>query len=168
MLTIVDRYICDLHGCPGSAASGLRAPDGERVEMDFPTRNSGRYRFDQYEVSYWVFQTATNVTITPTGHEDVWLGDLVARYGPPCSVIITPDSVNLQYADFFAVIRATYDLTHATTLNRTAWLYAPVASVQFHETAVPCNLRLTYPGTSNIVTAWHGFQTTAFYVDRRR
>jgi hypothetical protein len=94
----------------------------------------------------------------------VSLGSLVAFYGTPCSVTFTEDNINLQYLDFYATIKAEYDLMNPDTLYTSLFPMMRVESISLLDRNITCETPITFATSQNIITEWYGFRNIRFYI----
>ncbi len=93
------------------------------------------------------------------------LGDLYVRYDVPCSLTLTANTMNVQYAGFAAEIPIPRDVD---AMRRT--LLTPRAQVTalFFLENQPCDVPLSFPSSRNIYVRWCGFTTLGQYIEQCR
>ena len=172
VLKLLDDLICRKHECSASHNSKdslqWRSEDYVYIQSELETHESGLIPFDHYDVFFW-WKVDGDVIVMIQSKTDsglVSLGNLLAFYGRPCSVTFTEDNINLQYPDFYASIKAEYDLTNPDTLYTSVSPSMRVESINLPNKNVTCETPVTFATSQNIIREWRGLGNIEFYISQ--
>jgi hypothetical protein len=173
VLGLLDELICSKHECftPHNSEDSLQrsSEDYIIIQRELEARENGLIHLDRYDVRFWRNLRGEILVVeirSATDHGLVSLGSLVAFYGAPCSVTFTEESINLQYPDFFATIKAEYDLSNPDTLHLLLSPSMQVASISL-QSNLTCKKPVTFAASQNITTNWQGFRSVGFYISHK-
>jgi hypothetical protein len=93
------------------------------------------------------------------------LGELFVNYGVPCSMTLTANTVNVQYAEFAAEIPIPRDVDE---MRRTLLTPRSRITALFFLENQPCDAPMVVPSSRNIYVRWCGFTTLAQAIERCR
>lgn len=93
------------------------------------------------------------------------LGELFVSYGVPCSLTLTANTVNVQYAEFAAEIPIPRDVDE---MRRTLLTPRSQITALFFLENQPCDAPIAVPSSRNIYVRWCGFTTLAQAIERCR